>query len=106
MEDDDKIIQLVNCSLIKENEIIKEDLWMRSGTFINPEKLFYEEKKSSHVKLDCRDNLIAPGFIDLQINGKWKKKKIMVTIKKKKLTIDLINLFYLWNKGYKNYHQL
>lgn len=68
--DNRTILQMVNCYLVKENEIVKDDLWVRNGKFIDPEKLFYEEKASSHLKFDCRGNLIAPGFIDLQINGK------------------------------------
>lgn len=42
---------------------------MRDGKILNPEKLFFEEKGSADVQLDCRDSIIAPGFIDVQING-------------------------------------
>lgn len=47
----------------------REDLWVREGKILNPEKLFFEEKGSADVQLDCKDSIIAPGFIDVQING-------------------------------------
>uniref|UniRef100_A0A8D2JD05 N-acetylglucosamine-6-phosphate deacetylase n=1 Tax=Varanus komodoensis TaxID=61221 RepID=A0A8D2JD05_VARKO len=49
--------------------VSREDLWVRDGKILNPEKLFFEEKKSADVQLDCKGSIIAPGFIDVQING-------------------------------------
>ncbi|XP_010166198.1 N-acetylglucosamine-6-phosphate deacetylase, partial [Antrostomus carolinensis] len=46
-----------------------EDLWVREGKILNPEKLFFDEKGSADIQLDCKDSIIAPGFIDVQING-------------------------------------
>lgn len=54
---------------MRDGQIIKEDLWVRDGRIIDPEILFYDEKISSDVKISCYGNLIAPGYIDLQING-------------------------------------
>ncbi|XP_035745240.1 N-acetylglucosamine-6-phosphate deacetylase, partial [Egretta garzetta] len=47
----------------------REDLWVREGKILNPEKLFFDEKGSADIQLDCKDSIIAPGFIDVQING-------------------------------------
>lgn len=44
---------------------------MRNGKICNPEKLFFDEKKGADVTVDCRDAIIAPGFIDVQINGRY-----------------------------------
>ncbi|XP_009322518.1 PREDICTED: putative N-acetylglucosamine-6-phosphate deacetylase [Pygoscelis adeliae] len=46
-----------------------EDLWVREGKILNPEKLFFDEKGSADIQLDCKNSIIAPGFIDVQING-------------------------------------
>lgn len=48
---------------------MQEDLWIRNGVILNPEKLFFEEKVSADVHIDCKGGLIAPGYIDVQING-------------------------------------
>ena len=37
---------------------------MRDGKILDPEKLFFDER------LDCGGAILAPGFIDVQINGK------------------------------------
>lgn len=47
----------------------EEDFWVRDGKILNPEKIFYDEKVDSNVKIDCAGSFISPGFIDLQING-------------------------------------
>lgn len=47
----------------------REDLWVREGKILNPEKLFFDEKGSADIQLDCKDSILAPGFIDVQING-------------------------------------
>uniref|UniRef100_H9G5G2 N-acetylglucosamine-6-phosphate deacetylase n=1 Tax=Anolis carolinensis TaxID=28377 RepID=H9G5G2_ANOCA len=46
-----------------------EDLWVRGGKILDPEKLFFDEKKPADVQLDCQGCIVAPGFIDVQING-------------------------------------
>ncbi|KAJ7397132.1 N-acetylglucosamine-6-phosphate deacetylase isoform X1 [Pitangus sulphuratus] len=54
---------------INEELFSREDLWVREGKILNPEKLFFDEKGSADVQLDCKGSIIAPGFIDVQING-------------------------------------
>lgn len=64
-----KLIQFINCRILRNHKIITDDIWVRDGKIINPEKVFFEEKKIAHLQIDCRGAIIAPGFIDLQING-------------------------------------
>lgn len=68
--------QFVNCRILRDGKLIKEDLWVRNGLIVNPEKVFFDEKIQSDVKVDCKGAIIAPGFIDVQING----EKIMIII--------------------------
>ncbi|XP_004927838.1 N-acetylglucosamine-6-phosphate deacetylase [Bombyx mori] len=60
-----------NCYILRDRKIIKEDLWIRDGKIENPERVFYVEQLESDITVDCEDLLIAPGFIDIQINGGW-----------------------------------
>uniref|UniRef100_A0A1B6M6N7 N-acetylglucosamine-6-phosphate deacetylase n=1 Tax=Graphocephala atropunctata TaxID=36148 RepID=A0A1B6M6N7_9HEMI len=62
-------VQFINCNILRDHRIIKEDLWVRNGKIINPEKIFFDEKIQSDEKIDCHGSLIAAGFIDVQING-------------------------------------
>ncbi|CAB0041924.1 unnamed protein product [Trichogramma brassicae] len=58
-----------NCQILRDGKILTEDLWVRDGKIIDPEKIFYDEKIEPDVKIDCNGCLISPGFIDVQING-------------------------------------
>lgn len=58
-----------NCYLLKGDQIVKEDLWVRAGRVVDAASLFFEEETAPGEDLDCGGHLIAPGFIDLQING-------------------------------------
>ena len=42
---------------------------MEKGRIVNPEELFYVQKRPPAFQVDCRGSIIAPGFIDVQING-------------------------------------
>lgn len=42
---------------------------MREGRILDPEKLFFDEQGYADKRVDCGGSIIAPGFIDVQING-------------------------------------
>lgn len=42
---------------------------MREGRILDPEKLFFEERLVADQQRDCGGCILAPGFIDVQING-------------------------------------
>ncbi|XP_029055610.1 N-acetylglucosamine-6-phosphate deacetylase [Osmia bicornis bicornis] len=61
--------QFYNCFILRDGTILHEDLWVRDGKIVNPEKIFYDEKIKPNIRIDCNGALISPGYIDLQING-------------------------------------
>lgn len=61
--------QFYNCQILRHGEILIEDLWVRDGKIIDPEKIFYDEKREPDVRVNCNRAVISPGFIDVQING-------------------------------------
>lgn len=50
---------------------MQEDLWISSlsGTILEGQEVFYEQKRKPDVVLDCGGKIISPGFIDMQLNG-------------------------------------
>ncbi|XP_043955689.1 N-acetylglucosamine-6-phosphate deacetylase [Gambusia affinis] len=66
---DAPIIQFTNCRILREHKLQREDLWVRDGKILDPEKLFFDEKGYADCRLDCGGAIVAPGFIDVQING-------------------------------------
>ncbi|KAG4075562.1 hypothetical protein HA402_003387 [Bradysia odoriphaga] len=63
------LIQFKNCHLVRNHQIVTDDLWVRNGKIVDPEKVFFDEKKTADTVIDCQNAIIAPGFIDIQING-------------------------------------
>lgn len=74
--DDNSLYQYRNCRIIKNGQLLKEDLWVRNGKIMNPEFLFFVEKVKADVQIDCNNHIISPGFIDIQINGKQMLYKV------------------------------
>ena len=64
-----EVIKFTNCFILRDHNIIKEDINVRDGKFIDPEPLFFDEKKEPDQVVDCNGLLMAPGLIDIQING-------------------------------------
>uniref|UniRef100_A0A8C7VRU3 N-acetylglucosamine-6-phosphate deacetylase n=1 Tax=Oncorhynchus mykiss TaxID=8022 RepID=A0A8C7VRU3_ONCMY len=63
------ITQFVNCRILRDHKLQREDLWVREGRILDPEKLFFDEEGYADQRVDCEGLIIAPGFIDVQING-------------------------------------
>lgn len=66
-----ELSKFTNCSILRDHKIIREDLWVRNGTIVDPEKVFFAEKVTANKVFDCKGAIISPGFIDLQINGMY-----------------------------------
>jgi N-acetylglucosamine-6-phosphate deacetylase len=64
------LYKFLNCRLLRDGAIIKEDLWTRNGKILDPRDVFWQEKNQADVEIDCGGLILAPGLIDLQINGK------------------------------------
>ena len=65
------LIQFINCRILYRGAIVLDDLWVRDGKVCNPEQIFFDEKIQADLKIDCKNLIISPGFIDVQINGKF-----------------------------------
>ena len=57
-----KISRFFNCTLLRDHQIVRQDLWMAEGKIIPPQS-------HADIEIDVKNCLIAPGYIDLQING-------------------------------------
>lgn len=60
--DKQAITRYYNGFLLRSHELINEDLWVENGKIVAP------QKKADH-EIDLKGQIIAPGYIDLQING-------------------------------------
>ncbi|KAF6040663.1 hypothetical protein EB796_001076 [Bugula neritina] len=67
----DIVYKFYNCRILKNHKIYWDDLWVRDGTILDPQKCFYGEVINPDVKVDCGERLIAAGYIETQINGAY-----------------------------------
>ena len=77
---DATLFRFHNCRILRDHEIVRDDLWVRDARIVNPERVFFDERRSADVQIDCRDAIIAPGFIDVQINGKLDSNSAAQTV--------------------------
>lgn len=63
------IVKFTNCIILRDHDLVTEDIWVRNGKIIDPEPIFFDEKRLPDKVVDCEGFLLAPGLIDLQING-------------------------------------
>ena len=64
-----EVTKFTNCYILRDHNIIKEDILVRDGKFLDPEPLFFDERKGPEKVVDCHGLLLTPGLIDIQING-------------------------------------
>ena len=55
--------------VLRSGSLVQEDLWVRGGKIVEPQELFFRERRAPSFYFDCSNYLVAPGFIDVQING-------------------------------------
>jgi len=63
------LLQLTNCRILRDHALVRDDLWVRDGVIVSPSPLFFQERVMADRVVDCHGCIVAPGFIDLQING-------------------------------------
>jgi N-acetylglucosamine-6-phosphate deacetylase len=66
----DKIYKIINARLLLNHQIVENEyLWFQNGKIIHPQNLFFVEHRDADEIIDAQGLLVAPGFIDTQING-------------------------------------
>ena len=68
--------RFTNCRVVRGGELVEEDLWVQEGVVVDPKKMFWAAESAADfvdggaiVDVDCGGAVVAPGFIDVQING-------------------------------------
>ncbi|KAK5137520.1 hypothetical protein LTR08_008499 [Meristemomyces frigidus] len=57
--------------LVKGNQLVEQDLWVSSvtGKILRSQEIFYEHHVVPDDVVDVKGRILAPGFIDVQLNG-------------------------------------
>lgn len=65
------LTKFTNCRLLKGNDLVWEDLWVSSinGKIVDSQASFYGGRNMPDNTVDLGGRIIAPGFIECQLNG-------------------------------------
>lgn len=65
------ITKFTNCRLVRNGRLVEADLWVSSSTgkILRSQEEFYEHQLSPDQVVDLDGRILAPGFIDVQLNG-------------------------------------
>ena len=66
-----RITKFTNCRLVRGSSLIEQDLWIDSlsGKILKDQEAFYECHISPDEIIDLGGRILAPGLIDVQLNG-------------------------------------
>lgn len=66
-----RITKFTNCRILKDKELVEQDLWIdsRSGKILRDQVAFYELHLLPDEVIDLSGRILAPGLIDVQLNG-------------------------------------
>ena len=70
-QDHTMLIKFTNCKLTLNGKLVERDLWIDSakGVIVDPQKVFYDRLGMPDRIVNLGGKILAPGFIDIQING-------------------------------------
>ncbi|KAI8981039.1 hypothetical protein BDB01DRAFT_795096 [Pilobolus umbonatus] len=72
MSSPDKIYKIINGRILMKHKIVENSyIWYQNGKIINPQHLFFGERRDADCIIDAQGKLVVPGFIDIQINGAY-----------------------------------
>lgn len=65
------ITKFTNCRLVRGSNLVEQDLWIDSlsGKILKDQEAFYEFHLSPDEIIDLGGRILAPGLIDVQLNG-------------------------------------
>ncbi|OJD16513.1 N-acetylglucosamine-6-phosphate deacetylase [Emergomyces pasteurianus Ep9510] len=66
-----RITKFTNCRIPVNGQLIEQDLWVdsSSGKILQDQQAFYEFQLCPDQTVDLGGRILAPGFIDVQLNG-------------------------------------
>jgi N-acetylglucosamine-6-phosphate deacetylase len=67
------IIKFTNCRLLRGKHLVQDDLWIdtEAGKIVRGEEVFFGQRLGPNRTIDLGGKILAPGFIETQINGAY-----------------------------------
>jgi N-acetylglucosamine-6-phosphate deacetylase len=72
MAKDGKVYKIVNAKILHKHNLLENDyLWFQNGKIVDAKQTFFEQRREPDYVIDARGYIVAPGFLDIQINGSY-----------------------------------
>jgi N-acetylglucosamine-6-phosphate deacetylase len=72
MKENNKLYKIINAKLLRDHQLVENDyLWFQNGKFVDGKRVFFEQALEPDEVIDADGAVVAPGFLDLQINGSY-----------------------------------
>jgi N-acetylglucosamine-6-phosphate deacetylase len=66
-----RVVKFTNCRIPRGGQLVQDDVWVDSvtGKILQSQKVFYENQVCPDHIVDLGGRILAPGFIEVQLNG-------------------------------------
>lgn len=76
-----QLVEYVGGRVLRGSQFVRESLWVEDGKILDPQKvpiircqalyfkIFFDRRERPAFRVNCEGLIIAPGFVELQING-------------------------------------
>ncbi|ORZ17809.1 n-acetylglucosamine-6-phosphate deacetylase [Absidia repens] len=72
MAQDEKLYKIINAKILHNHELLENDyLWFQNGKIVDAKRTFFEQRREPDQVIDAQGCIVAPGFLDIQINGSY-----------------------------------
>ncbi|KAI8335481.1 hypothetical protein BC941DRAFT_430446 [Chlamydoabsidia padenii] len=72
MKRDNKLYKIINAKLLQDHQLVENDyLWFQNGKIVDGKRVFFEQEIEPDEVIDAQGGIVAPGFLDIQINGSY-----------------------------------
>ncbi|CAO3598378.1 unnamed protein product [Absidia cylindrospora] len=72
MAQDERLYKIINAKILHDHELLENDyLWFQNGKIVDGKQTFFEQRREPDQVIDAQGCIVAPGFLDIQINGSY-----------------------------------
>ncbi|KAI8071479.1 hypothetical protein BC940DRAFT_270260 [Gongronella butleri] len=67
-----KLTKVINGKLLLNHQLVENEyLWFQDGKLVDARDMFFRQRKEADEIIDARGQIVAPGYLDIQINGSY-----------------------------------
>ncbi|ORX54525.1 Metallo-dependent hydrolase [Hesseltinella vesiculosa] len=69
---DGALYKVINAKILRDHALVENDyVWFQNGKFVDAQTNFFKQRKEADHIIDAEGAIVAPGYLDIQINGSY-----------------------------------